>query len=162
MLTRCLIFYICYRHDGTPPHTLKLLETFMTMFGVLSCIIWKKKQNIRGVLEPITAFYVKQWQAVWNSECFCVILACRIVEKRHEVTINQIKLKICKEVLWKICTNFDGDEKFINNKIKKLCSRKKEVSLEEVIILFMNDCVSSFLLALKNKILLWNKRTYKV
>ena len=55
-----------------------------------------------------------------------------IAEKRRLAKMNQIKVKIYKEILREISANFDGAEQFINERIDKICNREK-LSLEEVI-----------------------------
>ena len=67
-------------------------------------------------------------------------------------TMNQIKLKICKEILREVCYNFGGAEEFINNKIEEIYSLEK-LSFEEVIF-FVYVAVSFFLELKKSSCLL--------
>ena len=73
--------------------------------------------------------------------------SCHCCAKEHKYTymstMNQIKLRICKEILREVCYNFDAGEEFINNKIEEICSLEK-LSFEEVTF-FVYVAVSFFL-----------------
>ena len=69
-------------------------------------------------------------------------------KKRLLSTMNQIRLKIYKEVLREVCANSDRAAKFISNKIEKICSREKLSFKEVIYFVFLVLCfVVSFLLA---------------
>ena len=70
-------------------------------------------------------------------------------------TMSQIELKIYKEILREICHNFDGAEKFINNKIEEIRSLEKP-SFEEVIYFVYENCIVSVLLQFK-KVAVYNE-----
>ena len=54
--------------------------------------------------------------------------------------MNQIKLKLYKEVFKVICVNFVGAKDLINSKIEEICSNEKFSIKEVIYFLFMCWC----------------------
>ena len=52
------------------------------------------------------------------------------------------KIEIDKEVLGDVSGNFDRVEPFIEQKIEEICERNN-ISVEEIIFLFVKNCVSN-------------------
>lgn len=63
-------------------------------------------------------------------------------ENNKTYTMNNIKVKIYKEVSRDVCGNFEDAEEFIKERTEEICARVKHIfGRRNSFFLFMNACV---------------------